>query len=425
MPSKHSYAAYNIAFFSLLFLFIGNIFGLLLSVLIIWPDLNNLSEGITYGRLVPVHLNTQLYGWCALPLLGLLYAIFLRDVDWKVKSSSLPIYSWTCSLLIGAISWIMGSTTGKIFLEWKGIPKYLFITNLVYLLLFLGIKFSKNRAHDSRLILSFKIILLSLLTFIPFIFLKALSIETFPPINTISSGATGTSLLLSTLVVVFIMILSPRVLKIGNLNKNSSNILFSVLAAHFVLGLCTNVANSSNLDLDQIFGLSSLIIWIPLVYWYYRNIHLNPLQKKWIYAVYFYGLILVLSATSMFLAPILSEIKFTSFLVAHVHLAMGGVLSSYLIFILMNLDFLKHFQHIFSRVRIFWTYNLGLVLHLLSLMLIGSLELKASGFNYGVPWNFPYYLRLVGGILMLYASGDMLLSLNNLSNKQISEHDEC
>jgi cytochrome c oxidase cbb3-type subunit 1 len=34
----------------------------------------------TYGRWMPVHLNGQLYGWCSVPLLGLLFAACL---DWR------------------------------------------------------------------------------------------------------------------------------------------------------------------------------------------------------------------------------------------------------------------------------------------------------------------------------------------------------
>ena len=46
----------------------GNAVGLYLALLLMEP---RLQAGIwTYGRWVPVHLNAQLYGWTALPLVA-------------------------------------------------------------------------------------------------------------------------------------------------------------------------------------------------------------------------------------------------------------------------------------------------------------------------------------------------------------------
>ena len=53
---------------ALVWLLFGNLVGLWLSVLLIWPSLG-LPEW-SYGRWVPVHLNVQLFGWTSLPLVA-------------------------------------------------------------------------------------------------------------------------------------------------------------------------------------------------------------------------------------------------------------------------------------------------------------------------------------------------------------------
>ena len=60
-------------------LLFGNLAGLWLSVLLLWPDLG--AGEWTYGRWVPVHLNVQLYGWTSLPLVAWLMAIYQVDAS--------------------------------------------------------------------------------------------------------------------------------------------------------------------------------------------------------------------------------------------------------------------------------------------------------------------------------------------------------
>ena len=55
--------------------------GLLLALLLAWPDLNALLAPLTYGRWVPVHLDALLYGWTALPLVGLLLRLYLPGAE--------------------------------------------------------------------------------------------------------------------------------------------------------------------------------------------------------------------------------------------------------------------------------------------------------------------------------------------------------
>jgi cbb3-type cytochrome oxidase subunit 1 len=52
----------------------GNAVGLYLSLLLLFPNLQ-LAQW-PYGRLVPVHLNVQLFGWTSLPLVAWLFSIY-------------------------------------------------------------------------------------------------------------------------------------------------------------------------------------------------------------------------------------------------------------------------------------------------------------------------------------------------------------
>ena len=50
--------------------------GLLMAVLLLVPETGRALGSLTYGRWAPVHLNATLYGWCGLPLLGLLLRLY-------------------------------------------------------------------------------------------------------------------------------------------------------------------------------------------------------------------------------------------------------------------------------------------------------------------------------------------------------------
>ena len=65
----------------LTWLVVGCSVGLLLATLLLVPRLGELLSPLTYGRWMPVHLNLLLYGWCALPLVALLFRIYLSGPD--------------------------------------------------------------------------------------------------------------------------------------------------------------------------------------------------------------------------------------------------------------------------------------------------------------------------------------------------------
>ena len=99
-------------------LVVGNAVGLALAVWLIFPGLQ-LGEW-TYGRWVPVHLNVQLFGWTSLPLVAWLIYIFEVDHSKLARWAPTAVWAWTTALAAGALQWLRGGTSGKIFLDWQG-----------------------------------------------------------------------------------------------------------------------------------------------------------------------------------------------------------------------------------------------------------------------------------------------------------------
>ena len=402
---------------SLLWLFFGNLSGLILSILIEFPNLNNLIAPATYGRWAPVHLNFQLYGWSTIPIIGLLFKIYFpsKSTDALPK---LAILVWSSSLIIGALSWLMGNSSGKIFLEWTGASKYIFISNLFFLWFVLSNKFIQTKMQYSRITSKLKGTLLLFLLTVPFVLLVALDPKTFPPINVYSSGATGASLLISTLAIVLIFIFSPLIISDEHPSPKIIKIISICLFFHILGWSRLNHGHSSHFDLSQILGLASLIIWIPLLTWYYHNFSWHSSLLPWLKSFLTWSTILVISATLMFLPGNLEIAKFSSILVAHVHLAMAGMLTSFLFLLLSNYKDEKWAALLSARLPyILW--NTGLVLHLIALIRLGGIESDHPGFGFLTSsYDNLLVLRIIGGLLMLVASIDWLLKSIKLALRE-------
>jgi cytochrome c oxidase cbb3-type subunit 1 len=99
----------------------GNAVGVLLAAELLWPSLGDALAPLSYGRWMPLHLNWQLYGWCAVPLVGGLFAGLLdRRHPQAARHASLALVAWSLALALGGVSWLGGVTSGKLFLDWAG-----------------------------------------------------------------------------------------------------------------------------------------------------------------------------------------------------------------------------------------------------------------------------------------------------------------
>ena len=50
----------------------ANAIGVLMAALLLWPALGDLLVPLSYGRWMALHLDWQLYGWCSVPIIGVL-----------------------------------------------------------------------------------------------------------------------------------------------------------------------------------------------------------------------------------------------------------------------------------------------------------------------------------------------------------------
>jgi len=145
MPNNPSNSIQKVvALCSVVWLALANAVGLWLAMLLIWPRLGDLLSPLTYGRWVPLHMDWQLYGWCSLPLLGLLLMRFFEeDCEAEVLTVS-ALGFWSIGLLAGGVTWLSGQATGKPFLNWTGWGGAFFIAAQVAVWSLLAIAFSDH-----------------------------------------------------------------------------------------------------------------------------------------------------------------------------------------------------------------------------------------------------------------------------------------
>ena len=178
----------------------ANAVGLLLAVLLLRPGLNDLLAPLTYGRWMPLHLNWQLYGWCALPLVGVLFRFYLPDDDRAASAARFALGCWTATLFFGGLTWLAGQVGGKAFLDWTGAARSLWA--LAGLILWLVLM--RQAARRNPLPAAWAWALLIALGAVPFVLYWAAGPGVYPAVNPDSGGPTGASLLGSTLGVIAI-----------------------------------------------------------------------------------------------------------------------------------------------------------------------------------------------------------------------------
>jgi cytochrome c oxidase cbb3-type subunit 1 len=389
---------------SLGWLVAANLVGLLLAVLLLWPELNDRLAPLTYGRWVPLHLDWQLYGWCALPLVGALFHYYLPADDRAAFAARWAVRVWSGALLAGGLSWLAGGAGGKLFLDWTGPTRNFWA--FAGLVLWLGLLWQARRRTG---IPTWAWALLAALGAVPLVLYWAAAPGAYPPVNPATGGATGASLLGSTLGVVGIFGLMPWLLRLPPVGPAWRRRWF---AAGFALSLSLYAGighgDASHHRPDQIVGLGSLVIWIPLVWWYARGFQWAPASRRWLVAAFGWWALLVLSGWLIFLPEVADRVKFTNVLVAHSHLAMAGLVTSLHLALLLNLG-PGRAPHATS----FWLWQAGCALHIGVLAGLGWQEAAHPALlsTRGGVADLCYGLRLVAGGVMLLASVDWLATL--------------
>lgn len=357
-------------------LFFANLVGLLCSLQLLHPSLSDGAGFFGYGRLVAVHANVQLYGWCALPLAGLLFSWFSSGRDSEPRETRLALAGWSLALAAGVLSWMFGYMTGKPFMEWSRLPALVMALGMGCLWLILA-GWTEVAPVGTR---APRVLALLLLACVPFVFVAAASPSVYPAVNPHSGGATGTSLYLSTLGIVLVYGLTPAMLKLprGHRETRRSDVLFWGLYVCFMItGLFLGTGHISNRQPSQVAALVSLFLWVPLLAWHLRSYVWPQGARPWLLWALLWGGLLALSGAWTFLPESLDRYKFTHMLVGHAHLAMAGLVGALGWAILHAMD--PGFR-VSSRSVHGW--NSLLLLHLLVLGLLAVRETSQLGALY-------------------------------------------
>lgn len=384
----------------------GNAIGLWLAALLLWPGLNDATAPFTYGRWVPLHLDWQLYGWCALPLASVLLHYYLPAGAGGRSAGRLALAVWSGGLALGGVTWLAGSSSGKLFLEWSGPARVAWPLAMFVVWLLLAFQVWPRRrefpwwAHA----------LLAGLAVVPFVLWWAADPHLYPAVDPNTGGATGASLLGSTLGLVAIFGLLPFLLRLPATAATDRRGRLQLYALYLVVSLGINAVikrgNISHHDGGHIFGLASLILWVPLVWRYARAFVWPAGARPWLVAAFTWWLVLVVTGFISFLPAMGDRFKFTNGLVAHAHLAMAGLVTCLHMALLATLGPGWGAGRRWS----FWTWQLACAVHIGALFWLGWREAEEPALLYvrGGVADWCYGLRLAAGGAMFVAALDWL-----------------
>jgi len=376
----------------------GNAVGVYLSLLLIFPNLQ-LAQW-TYGRWVPVHLNVQLYGWTSLPLVAWLFSIIRVDSSKAAAWAAAATWAWTAALAIGVFHWLGGVTSGKIFLDWKGGALRGFVAALVFLWAVLAVAWREQSNTWSKLRRLGTLAGLAGLAVVPLSLLFVSSPTIYPPVDRTTGGPTGSSLLGSSLIVVGLMLMLPRIAAVVRVKRRSWGIWLFFVLSWLLFGV-TEAMGGTHFQTVQI---GSMLFLLPWVWWLPRDwarFGWPEGSAMWRMAMFGWWGLLVLSGLLMYQPGILDHLKFTQGLVAHSHLAMAGFTTSFCALLLVLITG--------KRIGSRWSVAAW---HFATLVMIVTLALMGWREGDEPSWmlSFPVWrecglvIRTMCGVLMLWVS---------------------
>jgi cytochrome c oxidase cbb3-type subunit 1 len=406
------------AWHALTWLLVSNCIGLLLATLLLFPRLNRFLGEWTYGHWMPLHLNLNLYGWCSLPLIAWLFKVYEVDNQPAARWSRSALWAWSTALTAGAISWLTGHSSGKLFLDWQGYALVLLVSAMLFLWFVLAWSLrchwqsEENLSNRRR---AAKITGLIILLCVPFALYWAAQPRVYPPVDPDTGGPTGASLLESTLGIILIFLLLPYGLgrRVRKTNRAIGGAWLFFIVEN-VLCLSMGRGNDSHRQSGEVLGLGSVLLWAPILLAYFDSFEWPRASRRWRNACFFWWGLLAASGWIFFLPGLLDHLKFTDALVGHSHLAMAGFVSSLNIFLLVVL--LGEKGRVFNSTWAFFTWQAGTLGYVMIMVLAGWLEGGDPPFTMipGGSRNVIYVLRLLCGGMMTGAAIHWWLGLSRV-----------
>lgn len=381
----------------------ANAVGAWLAVLLVWPGAGAWTGAVGYGRWMPVHMNWQLYGWCALPLVGALLAGCLHAGHAAAKAHARVVLGgWTLALALGGAAWLGGVTSGKLFLDWAGWarPVLAVAMSLLWTVLAAHLWWRRAEARTGRWRVAAGLV--AGLGVVPAMMYWVAGREVFPTVNPDSGGATGASLLGSTLGIVCVFGLLPCLLGMRRSEGARTAWFWWALAGSLAVFGVIDRGNASHHEIGQIAGLGLLLVWVPLLWIYGYAWRWSAGSRRWMAAAGVWWGVLVASGWATFLPGVSEAWKFTHALVGHAHLALAGLVTAVNFVVLNELDPSRPA----GGRGVFWWWQGGCVAHVALMLGLGAVEAeRAAELFYGAGWTRAIFAaRLAAGLAMLAAS---------------------
>jgi cytochrome c oxidase cbb3-type subunit 1 len=377
----------------------ANAVGLWLGVVLLWPAAGDALAPFTFGRWVPLHLNWQLYGWCALPLVGALLAWFFDPGHPRVRAHTQAAFgAWSLALLLGGVGWLGGTTSGKLFLDWHGWTRPLLPGAMHVLWALLAAHTCwrwRGLATGGR---AARLAALAMLLAVPTVLHWSAGREVYPAVNPDSGGATGAALLGSTLGLVTIFLLLPAFLGVGG--HRPWRTTAAALAVSWGIFAAIDHGHASHHAWGQIVGLGSLLVWAVWLPWFWLGHAWPDGVRPWLRAAIVWWVLLVASGWVTFLPGVSEAWKFTHSLVGHAHLAMAGLVTS------LNAVILIVLARRPAPRGVFGWWQGGCAVFVAAMLGLGAVEAERAGelFRSEVWTQAVFALRLAGGAAMAVAS---------------------
>jgi len=237
------------------------------------------------------------------------------------------VWAWSAALAIAALHWLNGNTSGKIFLDWRGGALWGWVVAMIMLWLVLALAWRERAAGWSPWRRAVSLLGVLVLATVPAAMAYAASPAVYPQVDVTSGGPTGSSLLGSTLMVVTLMMMLPRVGVATGTGRAGWWVWTYLVNCWLIFGVAESLGGT-HYQFHQIGTMLVLLPWAWIVPWDWEAFNWPPGSRVWRVALFAWWATLVLSAVTMYLPGLLDRFKFTQGLVAHSHLAMAGFTTS-------------------------------------------------------------------------------------------------